>query len=731
MGKLTVLKDGMNGFISKEFIPEGKDAFYIRNIQNPLAAGYWRNLLPEEIDILIRNNNFCDDWNQVFVSDPFFPELFRNNSFSGQVRIGKTEKVMLESNGLKLPAGITNSRIVSCDIGENVAMHDVGYISHFIVGNYCILFQIKEMLTTGNAKFGSGIIKEGETEDCRNWIELVNESGSRKILAFEGITTADAYLWAKYRDEELLLAKLKEITQNTSDQRRGFFGTTGNYSIIKNSGLIRDIKAGGHCTISGAAKLDNLAILSSSEEDVFIGEGSDLVNGIIGPGCHISGGSKALNFLLGNNSNLKFGARLINTFLGDNSTISCCEVQNNLIFPAHEQHHNNSFLIASLLMGQSNIAAGATIGSNHNSRAADNEIEAGRGFWPGLCTSIKHPSRFASFTLLAKGDYPYELNIPLPFSLIINNVSKDRLEIIPAFWWTNNMYALERNSRKFKSRDKRHSPQQNIEFDSLAPDTVEEIINACRLLEIWTARADFNKRGDSLTGKNDNELVALGRNILNQNDTVKSLEVLGENIEKSKRPVIIAKAQLAYRAYHDMLHYYAVKNLLEYYSDKPEATFKSLASALSGERQSKWINFGGQLVPENDAKLLCSDILSGTLASWEEIHQRYQSLWKAYPLEKQKHAFATLCFLLQTVSPSLEQWIAALDKAAGIQDVIHEQVYLSRKKDFDNPFMMATYRNAEEMKATLGTIEDNVFVKQISKESDAFKRLLTEIKKRG
>ena len=88
---------------------------------------------------------------------------------------------------------------------------------------------------------------------------------------------------------------------------------------------------------------------------------------------------------------------------------------NNLIFPAHEQHHNNSFLIASVVLGQSNMAAGATIGSNHNSRANDNEVQAGRGFWPGLCTSIKHSSRFASFVLLAKGDYPAELNIPLPF----------------------------------------------------------------------------------------------------------------------------------------------------------------------------------------------------------------------------------------------------------------------------------------------------------------------------
>jgi len=31
-------------------------------------------------------------------------------------------------------------------------------------------------------------------------------------------------------------------------------------------------------------------------------------------------------------------------------------------------------------MGQSNMAAGATIGSNHNSRSADGELVAARGF---------------------------------------------------------------------------------------------------------------------------------------------------------------------------------------------------------------------------------------------------------------------------------------------------------------------------------------------------------------
>lgn len=140
-----------------------------------------------------------------------------------------------------------------------------------------------------------------------------------------------------------------------------------------------------------------------------------MVNGIIGYGCRVFYGIKAVRFIMSDYSQLKYGARLINSFLGPNATISCCEVLNSLIYPAHEQHHNNSFLCAALVMGQSNIAAGATLGSNHNSRGADGEVIMGRGFWPGLCVSIKHNSIFPSFTILNKGDYNYELNIPIPF----------------------------------------------------------------------------------------------------------------------------------------------------------------------------------------------------------------------------------------------------------------------------------------------------------------------------
>jgi hypothetical protein len=556
----------------------------------------------------------------------------------------------------------------------------------------------------------------------------MNETGSRQVLPFDGIIPADAYLWAKYRDDEALQHRLKEITQNNSDSRHGFYGTIGDQSVIKSCRIIKDVKVGSCAYIKGANKLKNLTINSDSEEPTQIGEGVELVNGIIGYGCHLFYGCKAVRFVLANNSNLKYGARLINSFLGDNSTISCCEVLNNLIFPSHEQHHNNSFLIASVVMGQSNLAAGVTVGSNHNSRANDNEIQAGRGFWPGLCTSVKHSCRFASFVLLAKADYPAELDIPLPFALLNNNVLKDELEVLPGFWWLYNMYALARNTWKFQNRDKRKRKIQKIEFDSLAPDTAEEMLQARRLLEVWTAKAASRKRGDE--NANENQMAALGRELLSNPDNLNELEVLGEKMEKSKRKVLIVKPFAGYQAYEEMLYYYAVKNLMDAMSSMG-GSFSDMSNTLKADCCHEWVNLGGQLVRAKDVESLRKDIGEGTLQTWDDIHARYDELWGAYPLEKQKHAYRTLCLLLETDELTQEQWFSALDKTMAIQEYIRDQVYVSRKKDHDNPFRKATYRNTAEMVAAIGTVEDNSFVKLVRDETKKFKAAVEEMKKKN
>ena len=717
--------------IYKNFIDEkylhGHDEYYYRDQQVKKPEGGWRHLHSDEIERLVKNSNSATNWDDIWVTDAFDTSMIRNNHFFGMVRIGRVTRKVLQYHDLRVPIGITDSSIISCDIGDDVAIHDVHYMANYIIGDKSILFNIQEISTTDHSKFGNGTIKEGEPEDVRVWLEVMNEIGTRRILPFDGMITADAYLWAKYTDDTKLQERLKEITQASVDFHRGYYGTIGESCVIKNCWILKDAKVGPHCYIKGASKLKNITINSSEEEPSQIGEGVIMVNGVTGYGCRIFYSVTATRFVLGDNCNLKYGARLINSVLGDNSTISCCEVLNNLIFPSHEQHHNNSFLISACVMGQSNMAAGATMGSNHNSRATDGEIVASRGFWPGLCSSVKHSSKFASFTLLSKADYPSELNIMLPFCLVNNNTTTNELEVMPAYWWMYNMYAIARNTSKYVKRDKRKRKIQNIEFETLAPDTVEEIIEGRKLLEVWVAKAYLRKQGQDPEKYEYYDLRECGKNLLdNEPETVKRLEIFGEHMEKGKRKVRILKPLQAYHAYGDMIVYYAVTTLMHYLETHPELDMEHIVNDMRGRRLRKWINLGGQTMPEEYVDQLRADIRDGKLNNWEEIHHRYDELWDNYQTEKMRHAYFALMFLYKDDADVLteEMWHENLDKAIRIQHYICDQVYESRKKDYDNEFRNATFRNEDEKIAVIGKIEDVGFVQQIRQETEDFVALI-------
>jgi len=270
---------------------------------------------------------------------------------------------------------------------------------------------------------------------------------------------------------------------------------------------------------------------------------------------------------------------------------------------------------------------------------------------------------------------------------------------------------------------------QNIEFDSLAPDTIEEIFRARRLLEIWTGKAALGSNCTPADENNEDALARRGRELLSgPPEQTAEPEVLGENMEKSRRKVLILHPREAYEAYGQMLHFYAVKNLIGYLKQNPKTGFEAIYKTMAGPRRRRWVNLGGQLISEDDLDRLRADIGRGKLSCWEDIHQRYDTLWAAYEREKQKHAFATLCELLGTEKPTAEQWIAALDEAVQIQKIIRDRVYESRRKDYDNPFRQATFRNAEEMTAAIGTIDQNSFVRQVIDETDNFARTVEQMK---
>ena len=587
-----------------------------------------RRLTLNEIETLCASGCRATDWTALAVADGFDATKLFNCSFRGYVKLGKCE--------------IDNSTLRDCSVGSDCRVSHVRLLQGYNIGDGCELHNLGEL--------------SAPATNYRPQVAAMNENGGRTISLFRGMTVGDAYLWAKFRGNHELTAKLQYLSEKESEQKP--IGYIGERCTIKNCLCIRNVAVENGCVIENCTSVED---------------------GIIGRGCHVRNGVIAQRFLLGENVTLENGLRLIDSVVGDNSTLACCEVVSSMIFPAHEQHHNNSFLIAATVKGQSNIAAGATIGSNHNSRTADGEIVAGRGFWPGLCSSFKHSSKFASYCILAKGDYQYELNIALPFALVNNNMAKNQLEVMPAYWWMYNMYALRRNAVKYRQRDNRTAKRQHIEFDMFAPDTAEEIIAARKLIKLWTEEA-YNPN-----------LAGSGQQAA---DSGRCIEIVAQGMENSKRKVLLLKAGEAYKAYGDMLVYYAM-SLLTSGNNRERPQY----NALSYEREKKWHNIGGQLVGESDLNRLFSSLK--VFSSWDDVHKMMDCFWSDYPEQKKLHAYQTLLDLYLCDKIDEELWQALLERYDKICEEIESQAVKTRQKDFSNPFRQATFDSDDEMHEVL------------------------------
>jgi hypothetical protein len=355
-------------------------------------------------------------------------------------------------------------------------------------------------------------------------------------------------------------------------------------------------------------------------------------------------------------------------------------------------------------MGQSNMAAGATIGSNHNSRSPDGEIIAGRGFWPGLCVSLKHNSRFASYAILAKGDYPAELDIPIPFALISNDVSNDELIIMPAYWFLHNMYALARNAWKYTDRDKRTDKTQLLEFDYLAPDTISEMVAALRIME-------------ALAGPDPNS----------------ETEVSATGWENSDRKVRLVKVSQATVIFKQLIAYHAATQLLAHIRKEKIASFDDLLKSLPPNPSfTPWTNVGGQLIRKSELDKLIAQIHSGKVRTWGQIHEFYRRQAEGYPADKLHHALAALreitgATLLKTGPAG---FAALLRGAIATRDWMTAEIYATREKDYSNPFRKMVYESTEEMDAVIGRLEDNSFIKQEKEAAGKYRREANKILKK-
>ena len=300
----------------------------------------------------------------------------------------------------------------------------------------------------------------------------MNETGGRSVLPFDGMIAADAWLWAKYRDDAALMDRLAEITQRSSTPAAG---STARSATARDQELprsIKDVKIGPALLHQGGQQAQEphhqLQPRQSPRRSARAWSWST-ASWARAATCFSA--ARPCGSCWATTARLKYGARLIHSFLGDNSTVSCCELLNNLIFPAHEQHHNNSFLIASLVMGQSNVAAGAD-DRLQPQQPRQRRRDPGRARL--LAGAVRHAQAQLPLRLVhaaGQGRLPGRAGRPAAVRPGQPRRPRDRLLVMPAYWWLYNMYALARNTWKFRARDPDETESPALSSSTTSPPT--------------------------------------------------------------------------------------------------------------------------------------------------------------------------------------------------------------------------------------------------------------------
>lgn len=434
---------------------------------------------------LERNGNVAEDWDNVKVVPGFDPSRVRNSAFFGNVVLGTFDGKVNIEDGAELPAGIYNSTVIHCAIGNNVLVRDVKLLANHVVKEGAILLNDGTISTKKGTTFGN----ELDGREFEEGLPIAIETGGREVRVYAEITVDVAEKVATSRRDRALIEQYEEAVARYVEAVRSDVGIIEQGAKIRNTKNVSDTYVGPYAVIDNATAVVNTTLLSNKEEKVEIANGAYVGNSLIQWGSEVTTMAIVESSVLTEHSHVERHGKVTGSLLGPNTGVAEGEVTASLLGPFVGFHHQALLIAALWPEGKGNVAYGANIGSNHTSKAPDQEIWPGEGMFFGLGANIKFPSDFtrAPYSIIASGTSTLPQKVTFPFSLInvpaasYEGISPAFNEIIPAWLLTDNMFTLRRNEGKYKDRNK--AKRTPFDFDVFRPDTVDMMRGARRRLE--------------------------------------------------------------------------------------------------------------------------------------------------------------------------------------------------------------------------------------------------------
>jgi hypothetical protein len=476
-----------------------------------------RHLSEDEISRLKAQGNKSSDWNSILVSEGFRPDWIADTTFLGACVLGAFDgRLVAADTSLSLPSGIYNSTLVDSEIAGNCLVSGAT-VARYVVCEGAVVYRVGALVCSEKCSFGNG-----------RDISVGIETGGREVQGYAEMTIPVAQAIATRRSDKQLQAGYRDFVKAYTVAAASPVGIAGAHCIIRNTPRVADTFAGPGSVIDGAALVENCTILCTPEEKAVVSHGAFVRNSCVQWGCEITSMAIVDDSVLTEHSHVERHGKVTQSIIGPNTGIAEGEVTACLIGPFVGFHHQALLIAAIWPEGKGNVAYGANVGSNHTSKAPDQEIWCGEGTFFGLGANVKFPADFtrAPYSIIATGVTTLPQRVEFPFCLINkpsvlpDGVPPSLNELVPGWVLADNIYTVKRNEGKYVKRNK--AKRSAFVFDVLRPDTVDMLIAARDCLRSAAPKREWYGPGD---------IRGLGKNFMTEESRQKGLVVYRFYIE--------------------------------------------------------------------------------------------------------------------------------------------------------------------------------------------------------
>lgn len=429
----------------------------------------YRQLLDNEIEILVKQSCVCKDWSKILVHNDFSPLKVQRTFFSGNIKLGYFDKEILFYGGVEKNTGIYDATIHNCTVGNNVYIGNVkNYIANYIIEDDSVIENVDLIANDGESFYGNNIK-----------VSVLDELGGRKVPIYDGLSAHTAYILAIHRHRPQLIQSIEQMIEIYSNSVKSSMGKIGKSARLINCRTIKNVRIGEFALIDGIYRLSNGSINSTEADPNYIGPGVIAENFIVASGARITDGALVSNCFIGQACELGKNYSVEESLFFANCTGFHGEACSIFAGPYTVTHHKSTLLIAGMF---SFLNAGS--GSNQSNHMYKlGPMHQGiieRGSKTTSDSYILWPAKIGAFTLVMGRHYKNTDSSDLPFSYLIEN--NDESVMVPGV----NLRSVGtiRDARKWPKRDKRKDPEilDFINFNLLSPFTIQKMITGYQVL---------------------------------------------------------------------------------------------------------------------------------------------------------------------------------------------------------------------------------------------------------